>query len=247
MRALDDVRTDAELIEAIRSGRQSAFGTLFARHRAAAATLARHLSRCQADADDLMSDAFTKVLWALLDGKGPATAFRAYLLTTLRHVAYNRIRRTRKLELVENFADPAAVPPDLVSAPAIDTAIAELERSAAAKAIALLPARWQVVLWMTEVEELPVSEVALRIGLSASATSALAYRARAGLRTAYVQAQLSSFVSDRCRSTAQSLAAFLRDGLGMRARAKIAKHLDDCARCRKHLVQLGDLNAGIPA
>src|SRR4051794_3124872 len=49
--------------------------------------LAGHLDRSEAESDDLVADAFTKVLDTLRAGKGPDSAFRAYLLTALRHAA----------------------------------------------------------------------------------------------------------------------------------------------------------------
>src|SRR5512132_1127731 len=68
---------DAELISAVRGGDVDAYGELFARHVDAARRLARQLSG-PADADDLVSDAFTKVLTVLQRGGGPDLAFRAY-------------------------------------------------------------------------------------------------------------------------------------------------------------------------
>ena len=69
--------SDAELIDAVRKGTLSAYGELYERHRSAAYNLARQLSRSQAQADDLVSDAFAKVLETLKTGRGPDSAFRA--------------------------------------------------------------------------------------------------------------------------------------------------------------------------
>src|SRR4029077_15160669 len=70
---------NAELISAVRGGDVDAYGELSARHVDAARRLARQLAG-PADADDLVSDAFTKVLTVLQRGGGPDLAFRAYLL-----------------------------------------------------------------------------------------------------------------------------------------------------------------------
>src|SRR5690349_10057829 len=53
---------DSELISAVRNGQLGAYADLFTKHRAAAYNLARQLTRSQAQADDLVSDAFAKVL-----------------------------------------------------------------------------------------------------------------------------------------------------------------------------------------
>ncbi|HWO67689.1 MAG TPA: sigma factor, partial [Umezawaea sp.] len=56
--------SDAELINAVRGGTIQAFGPLYARHVHAAHNLARQLARSPIEADDLVSDAFAKVLSA---------------------------------------------------------------------------------------------------------------------------------------------------------------------------------------
>ena len=94
--------SDAELIDAVRKGTVSAYGSLYERHVASAYNLARQLSRSPAEADDLVSEAFAKVLDTLRGGRGPDSAFRAYLLTALRHTAYDKTRRDRKIELSDD-------------------------------------------------------------------------------------------------------------------------------------------------
>ena len=60
---LSDVETpsDAELISRVRGGDVAAYGDLFCRHNDAASRLARQLVRGP-DSDDLVSEAFAKVL-----------------------------------------------------------------------------------------------------------------------------------------------------------------------------------------
>src|SRR3569623_1422991 len=87
--------SDAELISSVRGGDVSAYGDLFARHRDAATRLARQLVSGP-DADDLVSEAFAKVLNVLLAGGGPDVAFRAYLLTAVRLLHVDKIRMTNR-------------------------------------------------------------------------------------------------------------------------------------------------------
>src|SRR5438105_3221359 len=68
-------RNDAELITATRGGDTAAFGELWDRHVVAANRLARQLTSNPSDADDLVSEAFTKIFTALRDGRGPDEAF----------------------------------------------------------------------------------------------------------------------------------------------------------------------------
>ncbi|MBV9847093.1 MAG: sigma-70 family RNA polymerase sigma factor, partial [Kutzneria sp.] len=180
--------SDAELIKSVRAGNTASYGPLYERHVAAANNLARQLTRSPAEADDLVSDAFAKVLVTLRAGRGPDTAFRAYLLTALRHTAYDKTRRDRRVELTDDVGTVANT--EAVSVAFSDTAVAGLERSLAAKAFARLPERWQAVLWHTEIEGQSPAEVGPLLGLTANGVSALAYRAREGLRQAYLQVHL---------------------------------------------------------
>jgi RNA polymerase sigma factor (sigma-70 family) len=237
--------SDAELIESVRGGNTSAYGSLYERHVGAAYNLARQLTRSTAEADDLVAEAFAKVLVTLRDGRGPDTAFRAYLLTALRHTAYDKTRRDRKLELAEDVTTVAS--PEAISVQFSDTAVSGLERSLAAKAFARLPERWQAVLWHTEIEGQSPAEVAPLLGLTANGVSALAYRAREGLRQAYLQGHLAESTTDRCRATVDRLGAWTRGGLSKRETAQVEAHLDECERCRALAAELADVNGALRA
>ncbi|MGH3861136.1 sigma-70 family RNA polymerase sigma factor, partial [Actinokineospora sp.] len=240
-----DGPSDAELIDSVRTGTVSAYGSLYERHVGAARNLARQLARSSAEADDLVSEAFAKVLDTLRQGRGPDSAFRAYLLTALRHTAYDKTRRDKKVELSDDVSQVSGVNPDSVSVPFTDTAVAGLERSLAAQAFSMLPERWQAVLWHTEIEGQSPAQVAPLLGLTANGVSALAYRAREGLRQAYLQVHLAETTADRCRSTADRLGSWVRGGLSKRETAQVEAHLDECERCRTLAAELSDINTGL--
>ncbi|HUQ59050.1 sigma-70 family RNA polymerase sigma factor [Lentzea sp.] len=231
--------SDAELIESVRNGTIDSYGQLYERHVSAAYNLARQLTRSQAEADDLVSEAFAKVLDALRAGRGPDAAFRAYLLTALRHTAYDKTRRDKKVDLTEDMTDVA--PPVAFS----DPAVAGLERSLAARAFAALPERWQMVLWHTEIEGQSPAEVAPLLGLTANGVSALAYRAREGLKQQYLQMHLAETGAERCRATVDRLGAWTRGGLSKREATQVETHLDECGRCRALAAELADVNGAL--
>ncbi|MGK3205429.1 sigma-70 family RNA polymerase sigma factor [Amycolatopsis sp. MEPSY49] len=237
-------KSDAELIAEVRAGKIESYGPLYERHTGAAHNLARQLARSSSEADDLVSEAFSKVLDTLRGGKGPDTAFRAYLLTALRHTAYDRTRKERRVDLNEDMADVSA---EALTVPFSDTAVAGLERTMAAKAFARLPERWQAVLWHTEIEQQSPAEVAPLLGLTANGVSALAYRAREGLRQAYLQVHLQENAEERCRACAERLGAWTRDGLSKRERNQVENHLDECENCRALAAELADVNGGLRA
>ena len=97
-----DAPSDAELISRVRGGDVAAYGELFSRHVDAARRLARQLVRGP-DADDLVSDAFAKVLGVLQGGGGPDVAFRAYLLTAVRRLHVDKIRAGSKLQTSDDM------------------------------------------------------------------------------------------------------------------------------------------------
>lgn len=176
---------DAELVAWARRGSADAYGELYARHVRAAYRAARSMSRSTADADDLVSESFTRVLDRLRAGAGPTSAFRAYLLTTLRNTAYSRMRWEHRFQ-------PAGDPIEAVDfhAGAVSAGIApvDLELTSAASAWASLPERWQRVLADIAIYGDTPAEIAARNGMTANGVSALIYRARRGLRRAYSDA-----------------------------------------------------------
>ena len=112
------VVSDPELIARVRAGDREAFGELYRRHSGPATTLARQFSRSAAESDDLVSESFARVLDNLLAGKGPDTAFRAYLFTTVRNTAYDRTRKDKRLQFTEDMSahDVAVIGDDPVLA-----------------------------------------------------------------------------------------------------------------------------------
>ncbi|MFA6575703.1 MAG: sigma-70 family RNA polymerase sigma factor, partial [Nocardioides sp.] len=231
-----DAPGDAELISAVRGGDVDAYGELFARHVGAARRLGRQLVSA-GDVDDLVSDAFAKVLAVLQRGGGPDLAFRAYLLTAMRRLHIDRIRASSRVRTTDDLTpyDPGV--------PFHDTAVAGFESAATAKAFASLPERWQMVLWHTEVEGAKPAEVAELLGMSANSVSALAYRAREGLRQAYLSMHAQDTASDACAWTRDNLGAYVRNGTSRRDSAKVEAHLGECRCCTAIYLELTEVNS----
>ncbi|MER7959474.1 sigma-70 family RNA polymerase sigma factor [Streptomyces sp. NPDC096030] len=254
--------SDADLIQLMRDGDDSAYEELFRRHSDAVRRYARTCCRDAHTADDLTAEVFARTLQAVRGGAGPAQAVRAYLLTTVRRVAANWTRTQRREHLVEDFAvfaaqaghaaeaaDPTASFGAGLDLGADVLAMHEAEQSLAMQAFRSLPERWQAVLWHTTVEEESPSEVAPLFGLTANATAVLASRAREGLKQAYLQAHVSQSLTagGDCARYADRLGAYARGGLRMRAERGLRKHLEECAKCRIAAGELEHVNAGIPA
>jgi RNA polymerase sigma factor (sigma-70 family) len=225
---------DAELIAASRTGDGEAFGELYRRHAPAARAAARAMCRNRSDADDLVSEAFLNVLRTLQNGNGPELAFRPYLLVAVRNRFYDRTRRRQE--------EPADQPTEELDLALVDSTASGEDKMLAAVAFATLPERWQLVLWHTEVEGRTPAEIAPLIGLAPNSVAALAYRAREGLRQAYLQAHLQTPRDVDCRECAGHLGAYVRDSLSDRDRRKVDEHLAGCDSCRALLAELTDTN-----
>ena len=237
---LETELTDPELISRVRDGDVAAYGTLFSRHVDAATRLAKVLVPGP-DADDLVSEAFVKVLHVLLGGGGPDVAFRAYLLTAVRRLHVDRIRGTQRATPTGDLTpfDPGV--------PFTDTAVAGFEGGAAAKAFASLPERWQLVLWHLEVENQKPADIAPLLGMSANSVSALAYRAREGLRQAFLNMHSGDLVDEGCRETHELLGGYVRGALAKRDSAKVEDHLDHCRPCTAVYLELTEVNTSLGA
>ena len=237
-----DPRSDAELIGAVRTGERSAFGVLYSRHAPAATAMARYYARDSFTADDLVSEAFEKTYTTLRGGGGPDVSFRAYVYTTIRRQAYELTEKGRRTQVTDDFT-PYEMPEEVVD-PAVDS----FENRMVSTAFAGLPERWQAVLWYLEVEGMRPPEVAVLLGLTANGVSALAYRAREGLREAYLQAHISSDSRTvECRALRGKLGAYANGTLAARESAKVAKHVEECAECTAILKELKDVGHGLRA
>jgi RNA polymerase sigma factor (sigma-70 family) len=231
--------SDADLLNLVRAGDAEAYGPLYQRHEEAARRLARELVRTPADVDDAVAESFTRVLNATKRGGGPTDAFRPYLLTAVRRVCYDRLRARRSQipTAQQQLPDPGE--------PFVDRAVADLDRSLIARAFRSLPERWSAVLWHTEIERNSPAEVAPLLGLTPNAVAALSYRAREGLRQAYLQMHVASQGRPGCQPVTGKLGAYVRGALSKRDLAMVDDHLADCDDCHAVYAELTDVNVAL--
>ncbi|MGK5697494.1 sigma-70 family RNA polymerase sigma factor, partial [Streptomyces sp. URMC 128] len=249
--------SDADLIDRMRSGDDTAYEELFRRHAQAVRRYARTCCRDAHTADDLTAEVFARMLQAVRGGSGPEHAVRAYLLTSVRRIAASWTRSARREQLVDDFAVFAAQSAcgsymsddDTLDLGADVRAMHDAERSMAMRAFRSLPERWQAVLWHTEVEDESPSEVATLFGLDANGTRVLASRAREGLKQAYLQAHVSATLTadEECARYADQLGTYARGRLRTRAERGLRKHLEECVKCRLAAMQIEEVAGGIPA
>src|SRR5947209_1690996 len=168
-------------------------------------------------ADDIVAEAFARVLAAIRAGGGPDHAFRPYLLAAVRNLANDWIAARRRVTVIgdmdEEPGDRSAPLISGFSRDAASEAEARAEARLIVRAFSRLPERWRTVLWHLEVEGKTPADVAPMFGLSGNGVSALAMRAREGLRQAYLREHIGTNIPASCRVCAENLGAGARGRL----------------------------------
>jgi RNA polymerase sigma factor (sigma-70 family) len=236
--SLASVASDAELITAVRGGDETAFATLWSRHEAAARRLARQISN-PSNADDLVSEAFLRVLQALQGGAGPDGAFRPYLFSTLRRINIDNGRSYyTRVSLTEDERDLDLFQSDS----AADVIVDDAQSSAAWRAWNSLPDTSKTLLWHLIIEEETPAQIAPLVGTTPNGVSSRAVRAKERLRQAFLQQHLLDADNEPCRQARRRFGEYVRDALSARDRTEVRAHLDTCDRCRSALFEISDIN-----
>ena len=156
----------------------------------------------------------------------------------MRTVAVDASRRTRRVVVAEDPEDVARTPTT------DDDALVDAvhERTTLARAFAALPERWQSFLWLSFVDDADRHEIATILGISAGSVSALGYRAREGLRRAYLDAHLRTAPTPECADVWPMLAGAIRGALSPAQQVEVDQHLEGCEHCRAALAELEAVN-----
>lgn len=230
---------ESHLLARARAGDTHALSQLYAAHRESSRHLAAILVGDD-DADDLLEEAFVRVVARLRKGEGPRDNFRAYVASAIRNLHRDQRRRRWREEpssdqpwLLEDPVEERADPPE------------EYDDARAAAALATLPAAWRQVVRLVEVDRCSIHDTADRLGLKPAAVSSLAYRAREGLRVAY----LDQFVTDvpacnpECSRARPRLSRYVRGSLGPTSTCQVADHVSACAACASIVRDLQRVNS----
>ncbi|CUR54833.1 hypothetical protein NOCA2220024 [metagenome] len=236
----DDLASDADLVALLRAGDPAGGEGLFRRHHPSALAFAISIAG-RSLAPDLASEAFERVFAAIRGGGGPDHAFRAYLLTAVRRLHVDHIRKDSRSVLVD---DLERLDEDWVDTESPDRL---LDASIMRQTFQSLPERAQTVLWYGTVEGASHSEIGRILGLKPNAVAALAFRARESLRQAYVATYLGSTPKPACAASCDIIPKLLRDQATPAERALVESHLEVCEDCRGALADLGQLRRNLPA
>lgn len=234
---------DNALLRLTRQGHDAAYAVLYERYVYPARRLAHHLGQ-RDEADDVVSDAFAQILDLLRRGKGPDRAFRAYLFTTIRNDSARRAQAGGRVILTDDET--------LIDRPVpfADGKLDEFEKSAIRAAYESLPERWRTVLWQLDVEGHRASDLADVLDLRPNSVSALVYRARSGLRDAYLRQHIGVAREPQthaCIGVRDKLTSVLRRTASSRDEERVQAHLDDCIACMDVYVALKEVNRDLGA
>ncbi|MCE5168250.1 sigma-70 family RNA polymerase sigma factor [Paenibacillus profundus] len=210
---IDGLRTEelTALISQARLGDREAFGELVRRHRAQMVMWARRIIGDAVSAEDIVQDALLQTLQKLNTLKDP-DKFVPWLRMIVRNRALMELRSTARARSAgwtgwamddgmdtEQTMHLAQQEVDL-RANLVDPADTELKRQALAEFERLferLGERERAVLQAHALAELPIPEVAARLGMKSGAVYTALSRARRKLSDANFQAQVSQYVTGR--------------------------------------------------
>jgi len=190
LRALDYARLgEAEIVALARAGDRDAFRAIMQRCNQRLFRIARAVVRDDAEAEDVLQEAYARAFAAFEGFRGEA-GVATWLTRIVLNEAHGRLRKRRptvELEAVEaaqagaqvlSFPG-AAMSPD----PEADAARGQIRRLLE-QAVDELPEPFRLVFMLREVEELSVEETALHLGLNPETVKTRLHRARKRLREA---------------------------------------------------------------
>lgn len=170
-----NVPTDEELFQQYREGSESAFVTLFNRHKDALYTFCLRLQGDSDRAADAFQETYVRVV-RFRDSFQPTNVYRAWLFTIARNTCRTLYRRERGGDSIDDMGDDIAL-----SAPTEKLDFSEREMLAAA--LEKLPRLAREALLLYEYEGFSYEEIASMTDSGLSAVKVRIHRARAMLRT----------------------------------------------------------------
>lgn len=220
--------SEADLLRRARSNDTQALSVLYSTHRGMARRVALSVSR-HLDPDDVVNEAFLSVMAAFSSGHGPTDGFRSYFLTAVQNQARRQSRRAARETAVDYIPDSRAVA-------GVDGGASD--RDLLRRMLARLPREWAQILWSTAVEGHAPADLSSET-TTANSSAARAYRAREGLRRAYLLEEIPA--GDRDHYTSQ-IPEYIRGKMSLSRYTRMTDHLDTCVGCTQILATLAEVD-----
>jgi len=189
------VLPDADIVRRVRAGDTALFEVLMRRHNQRVYRVARAVVKDEADAEDVMQQAYINAFTHLAQFE-ERSQFSTWLTRIVLHEAFSRRRKTQRSELPGGLASQVdGDGGDLMDR--LESPNADPERQAYAQeltrvleaAVDTLPETYRVVFMLRDIEGLSTSETGEGLGLGPEAVKTRLHRARAMIRRA-VTAQI---------------------------------------------------------
>lgn len=207
---------EPELVDYARAGDHQAFRAIMKRCNQRLFRIARAVVRDEAEAEDVLQEAYTRAFNAIATFRGEA-GIATWLTRIVLNEAHGRLRRrklTVDLDQVEAAQESAQVLnfPGMTKSedPEADAARAQIRRILE-RAVDALPEPFRLVFILREVEELSVEETASHLNLKVETVKTRLHRARRRLREA-LDAQLGDvmvgaypFLGARCERITEAV------------------------------------------
>jgi RNA polymerase sigma-70 factor (ECF subfamily) len=189
-RTRHDALSDAELVRLAQAGERDAFRVIMQRGNQRLFRMARSVVRDEAEAEDVVQEAYARAFAAIGGFRGDASVMTWLTRITLNE-AHNRLRRRRPtvgleaLETAQNEgAEVISFPTAMTGAnPEEDASRAEIRRLIE-RAVDDLPDAFRSVFILREIEECSVEETAASLELKPETVKTRLHRARRLLRQA---------------------------------------------------------------
>ena len=175
-RVRDDFGDETDLVSRTGEGDRDAFGCLLDRHLGSVVATAKRILNDASEAEDVAQETFLQLWRKAQHLEIDATGIRPWLRRVSRNAAIDRIRATRRLDVVED------VPEAVFEAKQLHDIEGRDRRQRVATAVADLPDRQRVALSLFHYEELRQTEISKVLGISVDAVESLLARARRTLK-----------------------------------------------------------------
>jgi len=159
------------LIARCKTGDREAFGMLFKQHRDDALRFAKGIVKSDADAEDVVADAYERALKHMEEFR-EQSSFKTWLFTIIRNIALNKVVRTREQateeKVFEAIARPATQEEEMIRRESDAQLHAAMEE---------LGERDRMLLQMVMSEKSP-ADIAAQLGIKEGTVRVQLYRAR---------------------------------------------------------------------
>ena len=175
------VQTDAELVELVLSGDETAFEDLFDRHKRLVGSIAARYFRQASQIEEIIQIAFAKAFQELPRFRGSFDlSFASWLARITANSCLDTLRNQKRRP--ENWIDDVETSELRVSAAGKTSEECLIDRDLAEKLLSHLAADDRALLQMLYAEDMSVADAAEQMGWSGSKIKVRAWRARNSLR-----------------------------------------------------------------